>query len=117
MGCSLGANMTIRYLGEEGDKTPVVGGFTCGSPYDMLIVDRFCNRKFIQKVWNSLMVQGMKEYADQNREAFAKVVDRAHLMASRSVHEFDDRVVRVIAKYEVSICQLRPVLRPLFRLG
>lgn len=101
LGASLGANMVIKYLGEEGDKTPVKGAVTIGSPYDMLIVDRFMNRSPIQKVWNFLMTGGLKEYAEKNREPFGKVVDRAYLMASKTVHEFDDRITRVIGKYEV----------------
>jgi predicted alpha/beta-fold hydrolase len=101
LGASLGANMVIKYLGEEGDKTPVKGAVTIGSPYDMLIVDRFMNRSPIQKVWNFLMTGGLKEYAEKNREPFGRVVDRAYLMASKTVHEFDDRITRVIGKYEV----------------
>lgn len=35
VGYSLGANVMAKYLGEEGDDTPLLGGIVCAAPFDL----------------------------------------------------------------------------------
>ncbi|PWN36489.1 uncharacterized protein FA14DRAFT_169485 [Meira miltonrushii] len=35
VGYSLGANVMAKYLGEEGDNTPLLGGIVCAAPFDL----------------------------------------------------------------------------------
>lgn len=48
VGASLGANMVIKFLGEEGEDSPVWGAVAIGCPFDLLVCDRFMNRTFVQ---------------------------------------------------------------------
>ncbi|KAH9757954.1 AB hydrolase-1 domain-containing protein [Citrus sinensis] len=41
IGTSIGANILVKYLGEEGEKTPVAGAAAICSPWDLLTVDTY----------------------------------------------------------------------------
>jgi len=36
-GYSLGSNLLVKYLGEEGDKTPLLGAVSCSNPYNFVM--------------------------------------------------------------------------------
>lgn len=48
VGTSLGANMVIKFLAEEGDDCPIWGAVAMGCPHDLLVCDRFMNRTYVQ---------------------------------------------------------------------
>jgi abhydrolase domain-containing protein 1/3 len=48
VGASLGANMVIKFLGEEGSGSRIWGAVAIGCPFDLLVCDRFMNRTHVQ---------------------------------------------------------------------
>ena len=94
---SLGANMVLKYLGEEGDQSPVLAAASISAPIDMFATtNRFtAPRNAIYQRW---LLAHMK------REALAPgaeitETERAAVTAARSVIEYDDRYVAPRAGY------------------
>ncbi|KAB2625527.1 embryogenesis-associated protein EMB8-like [Pyrus ussuriensis x Pyrus communis] len=48
----LGANILVKYLGEDGNNVPVAGAAAICNPWDFLIGDRFIQRTFLQKLYD-----------------------------------------------------------------
>ncbi|KAI4966524.1 hypothetical protein ZWY2020_040669 [Hordeum vulgare] len=54
VGTSLGANILVKYLGEEGENTPVAGAASICSPWDLLVTSRFISRKLVQRCYDKV---------------------------------------------------------------
>lgn len=52
VGPSIGANILVKYLGEDGENVPIAGAVAICSPWDLLIGDRFISRRLIQKLYD-----------------------------------------------------------------
>uniref|UniRef100_M8AK57 Embryogenesis-associated protein EMB8 n=1 Tax=Aegilops tauschii TaxID=37682 RepID=M8AK57_AEGTA len=63
VGTSLGANILVKYLGEEGGSTPVAGAASICSPWDLLVTSRFISRKLVQRCYDKALAIGLKGYA------------------------------------------------------
>ncbi|XP_057973312.1 embryogenesis-associated protein EMB8 isoform X1 [Malania oleifera] len=61
VGTSIGANILVKYLGEDGDCTPVAGAAAISSPWDLLIGDRFIKRRFLQKLYDRALTIGLQD--------------------------------------------------------
>lgn len=55
VGYSLGSNILVKYLGEEGERTPLVGAASVGNPFDLL----YCMRR-LQHRWFYRLVYANK---------------------------------------------------------
>lgn len=55
----------------------------------------------MQRFWNSALAHGLKEFAELHKEPFSKFVDFTQLQRSRTLREFDDRITRFTANFEV----------------
>jgi predicted alpha/beta-fold hydrolase len=64
IGTSIGANILVKYLGEEGAATPVGAAAAVCSPWDLVVCDRFMSRKTIQKIYNMVLATGLRQYAN-----------------------------------------------------
>nr|GLL23907.1 embryogenesis-associated protein EMB8-like [Ipomoea trifida] len=60
VGTSIGANVLVKYLGEDGANTPIAGAAAICSPWDLLICDRFINRRLIQRFYDKALTIGLK---------------------------------------------------------
>ncbi|GAC94490.1 alpha-beta hydrolase [Pseudozyma hubeiensis SY62] len=66
IGFSLGANVLGRYLGEEGDNTPLLGGVIVGTPFDLkagadeLDYGGFLSQKYAMAMGNNLQRMARK---------------------------------------------------------
>ncbi|XP_031386485.1 embryogenesis-associated protein EMB8-like isoform X4 [Punica granatum] len=63
VGTSVGANILVKYLGEDGENVPVAGAVAVCSPWDLLIGDRFIGRKLVQKFYDRAIASGLQRYA------------------------------------------------------
>ncbi|RVW70949.1 Embryogenesis-associated protein EMB8 [Vitis vinifera] len=63
VGTSIGANVLVKYLGEDGVNIPLVGAAAICSTWDLLICDRFINRKLVQKFYDKALTIGLQGYA------------------------------------------------------
>ncbi|CAN1143583.1 Embryogenesis-associated protein EMB8 [Linum perenne] len=85
VGTSIGANVLVKYLGEDGVNVPVLGAVGVCSPWDLTIGDRFISRKFAQRVYDKALAFGLIGYAK---------------LYSRSIRDFDNYVTCIVGKFE-----------------
>ncbi|XP_047322777.1 embryogenesis-associated protein EMB8-like isoform X2 [Impatiens glandulifera] len=100
VGTSVGANVLVKYLGEEGNNTPIVGAVAICSPWDALICDRFLNRRTLQKLYGKALAVGLKSYAKLHQSIFSRLTDWEGVEKACSLREFDTHATRVLGKYE-----------------
>ncbi|VVA34127.1 PREDICTED: embryogenesis-associated [Prunus dulcis] len=55
----LGANILVKYLGEDGDNAPVSGAAAISNPWDFLIGDIFIRRTLLQKFYDKALTLGL----------------------------------------------------------
>ncbi|BBN17002.1 uncharacterized protein MPTK1_7g11160 [Marchantia polymorpha subsp. ruderalis] len=100
VGTSIGANILIKYLGEEKTKTPIGGAVAICCPWDLVLCDRFISRKWVQALYNKALTTGLCEYAQLHQTALARMMDWNLLSSSRTVRDFDNHCTRHVGKYE-----------------
>ncbi|CAN8253538.1 unnamed protein product [Cochlearia groenlandica] len=102
VGTSIGANVLVKYLGEDGLDTPLVGATAVCSPWDLLICDRFINRKRVQKLYDRVLTVGLQGYAQLHHSIISRIADWEGIKKSRSVREFDNYATRLVGKFETT---------------
>ncbi|KAG5525812.1 hypothetical protein RHGRI_032184 [Rhododendron griersonianum] len=100
VGTSIGANVLVKYLGEDGINSPIAGAAAICSPWDLLICDRFINRRAVQKFYNKALTFGLKGYAQLHQLVLSRLADWEGILKSRSVRDFDNYATRVLGKFE-----------------
>ncbi|CAI8604233.1 unnamed protein product [Vicia faba] len=100
VGNSVGANILVKYLGEEGENTPVAGAVAICSPWDLLITDRFITRAPVQKFYDKALTGGLQDFAKSHKPIFSRLGNWEGIMKAISIRHFDDHATRLFAKYE-----------------
>ncbi|KAL7082361.1 hypothetical protein ACP275_14G093800 [Erythranthe tilingii] len=100
VGTSIGANILVKYLAEDGINTPITGAAAICSPWDLLICDRFMNRRLVQKFYNKAIAIGLKDYAHLHEAVLSRLTNWEGVKKSVSVRDFDDSATRVVGNYE-----------------
>lgn len=100
VGTSIGANVMVKYLGEDGDSTHIAGAAAICSPWDLLICDRFINRGLVQSVYNRAITAGLQLYAHKHQSIYSRLADWEGIRKSRSVRDFDNHATCILGKYE-----------------
>ncbi|KAJ3677880.1 hypothetical protein LUZ60_001683 [Juncus effusus] len=100
VGTSIGANILVKYLGEEGENTPLAGGASICSPWDLVVCDRFINRKLVQRLYDRALAIGLKGYAELHQTVLSRLANWEGISKSRTVRDFDNHATRHVAKYE-----------------
>nr|AHF21578.1 late embryogenesis abundant protein [Tamarix hispida] len=100
VGTSIGANVLVKYLGEDGDDIPVAGAVAICSPWDLLIGDRFINRKLVQKLYDRALTIGLQGYAQLHQPNFSRLANWEGIIKSRSIRDFDHHATCIVGKYE-----------------
>ncbi|XVE67467.1 hypothetical protein DITRI_Ditri08aG0163600 [Diplodiscus trichospermus] len=100
VGTSIGANILVKYLGEDGTNTPLVGAAAICSPWDLLICDRFINRRPVQKIYDRALTVGLQGYAQLHQSILSRLADWESILKSSSVRDFDNHATRVLGKFE-----------------
>ncbi|XP_028805779.1 embryogenesis-associated protein EMB8 [Neltuma alba] len=100
VGTSIGANVLVKYLGEEGENIPVAGAVAICSPWDLLIGDRFISRRLVQKLYDRALAIGLQGYAKMHQPHFTRLANWEGIEKSLSIRDFDDHATRIVGKYE-----------------
>ncbi|CAL9020824.1 unnamed protein product [Prunus brigantina] len=100
VGLSIGANILVKYLGEDGDKVPVAGAVAICSPWDLLIGDRFIGRRLLQKFYDKALTTGLLGYAQLHQPRFFRLANWEGIKKSRSIRDFDQHATCVVGKFE-----------------
>ncbi|PON36509.1 Alpha/Beta hydrolase fold containing protein [Parasponia andersonii] len=100
IGTSIGANVLVKYLGEDGDNVPVAGAVAICSPWDLLIGDRFIRRRFLQKFYDRALTIGLQGYAQLHELRYSRLANWEGIKKSRSIRDFDNHATRLVGKFE-----------------
>ncbi|XP_008237346.1 PREDICTED: embryogenesis-associated protein EMB8 [Prunus mume] len=100
VGLSIGANILVKYLGEDGDKVPVAGAVAICSPWDLLIGDRFIGRRLLQKFYDKALTTGLLGYAQLHQPRFFRLANWEGIKKSRSIRDFDQHATCIVGKFE-----------------
>ncbi|KAK6121345.1 hypothetical protein DH2020_044917 [Rehmannia glutinosa] len=73
VGTSIGANILVKYLAEDGINVPIIGAAAICSPWDLLICDRFMTRKLVQRLYNKALTIGLKDYAQSHEAVLSRL--------------------------------------------
>ncbi|KAB5574452.1 hypothetical protein DKX38_001646 [Salix brachista] len=114
VGTSIGANILVKYLGEDGVNCLLAGAAAVCSPWDLLICDRFINRRLVQKLYDKVLTVGLQGYAQlfslslkdltvlfcRHESILSRLTDWDGVKKSRSVRDFDNHATRILGKFE-----------------
>ncbi|TQD94904.1 hypothetical protein C1H46_019450, partial [Malus baccata] len=100
VGTSIGANVLVKYLGEDGDKTPAAGAVAVCSPWDLLLGDRFIGRRLLQKFYDKALTIGLQGYAQLHQPHFLRLANWEGIKKSRSIRDFDQHATCIVGKFE-----------------
>ncbi|KAL6192140.1 hypothetical protein ACLB2K_038527 [Fragaria x ananassa] len=91
VGTSIGANILVKYLGEDGENVPVSGAAAICCPWDFLIGDRFIRRTLLQRLYDKALTLGLQWYSEQHRHSYSRLSDWEGKMHSiRHYHKICD---------------------------
>ncbi|RLN86944.1 hypothetical protein BBJ28_00009804 [Nothophytophthora sp. Chile5] len=98
VGFSMGSNVLVKYLGEEGESAPLTGAISVGNPFDLVK----CSANFGGSLFNRLTYD--KALSSNLRALFFENgypgVDLEAVKASRTVRDFDDQLTKIAFRYE-----------------
>ncbi|XP_016539020.2 embryogenesis-associated protein EMB8 isoform X2 [Capsicum annuum] len=89
----------IDHLHTQYHQAPLfVVGLSFGA--NLLICDRFMNRRLVQKFYNRALTIGLKDYAKLHQTVMSRLADWEGIVKSRTVRDFDHSSTRVLADIE-----------------
>ena len=102
VGWSLGANILLNYLGEEGDAAPLVAAVSLCNPFNLVVSNRHISRGFnriydlnLGKTLRNIFQKHRGQFEDANaREStgvLAEMVDEC-----RTIRDFDEQVTHKV---------------------
>ena len=100
VGWSLGANILVNYLAEEGSKTALVAAASVCNPFDLLRCDQNLKKGF-NRVYDWNLSYSMQQFFQEHLHLFEGYdVDKA--MSAWTVRGVDDAITRVTFGRDVS---------------
>ncbi|KAG6481669.1 hypothetical protein ZIOFF_058288 [Zingiber officinale] len=109
VGTSIGANILVKYLGEEGENTPLAGATSICSPWDLVVGDRFISRKLVQRLYDKALAIGLKGYAQLyvlieldtwHQSTLIRLANWEGIRKSTSVRDFDNHATCHVGRFE-----------------
>ncbi|CAI9114698.1 OLC1v1015477C1 [Oldenlandia corymbosa var. corymbosa] len=100
IGTSIGANVLVKYLGEDGENVYVAGAVAICSPWDLLIGSRFIGRRLIQKLYDRALTIGLQGYAQLHEPRYTRLANWEGITKSRSIRDFDAHATCLVGNYE-----------------
>ncbi|KAG6957024.1 hypothetical protein JG687_00010242 [Phytophthora cactorum] len=106
VGFSMGSNVLVKYLGEEGEQTPLTGAVSVGNPFNLIKVsENLSGTWFNRLMYDKALNRSMKSLFFEKSNAAEKFegypgLDMEAVRASRTVREFDDTLTSVLFSYK-----------------
>ncbi|POM81671.1 Serine protease family S33 [Phytophthora palmivora] len=106
VGFSMGSNVLVKYLGEEGENTPLTGAVSVGNPFNMTKVsENLSNTHFNRLMYDKALNRSMRSLFFEKSNAAEKFegypgLDMEAVRTSRTVREFDDTLTSVLFNYK-----------------
>jgi len=89
-GISLGGNVLLKYLAEEGDASAVHAAVAVSVPYDLQAGSTFLEQTRIGRVYTHYFLKSLLQKVDEKAHLLEEEVDLARVRASENLREFDD---------------------------
>ncbi|KAF9922385.1 hypothetical protein FBU30_007477 [Linnemannia zychae] len=102
VGFSLGANILMNYMGEEGDNCEFLGAMSVGNPFDLMGTSLAIERGWLGKnIYSPAMGGNLRRIFTKHTKWFENsgVVDVDLVLRGVSIRDFDDAVTRRVFKY------------------
>ncbi|KAI8098535.1 Alpha/Beta hydrolase protein [Halteromyces radiatus] len=93
IGFSLGANILVKYLGEEGDKVPLTAAISVANPFDFVNSgDLLDKTAFSRRVYSGSMAGNLQRLVRLHETVLEKhdKYDREKVMNATTLREFDE---------------------------
>ncbi|KAH9923575.1 AB-hydrolase YheT [Amylocystis lapponica] len=106
MGFSLGANVLVRYLAQEGEHSRLAAGLVVGCPWDLQTVSaKLTNGHFMDRIYSRALAANLKSLVTRHADAlcantsFAQVCSTITSLKAPSLWEFDTQYTIQYASY------------------
>ncbi|KAI8976072.1 Alpha/Beta hydrolase protein [Pilobolus umbonatus] len=93
IGYSLGSNILVKYLGEEGSNTPLKAAISVANPFDFTRSMEHLNETFLgRNVYSPAMATNLKNAFTRHLSMMAQggKIDPEEIMACKTLREFDE---------------------------
>lgn len=91
VGFSLGANMLLKYLGEQGERTPLTAAAAVSPPFDLLAgADTF--ESGMGRLYANSFLRGLREKVTRHAHLIGGIIDLDRALSATTFREFDDAV-------------------------
>lgn len=91
LGFSLGGNVLLKYLGEQGDQARLHSAVAISVPYDLAACAQAMSRG-TEKIYASFFLRSLRRKVRAKRELLEGRCDVGRALAARSFREFDDAI-------------------------
>ncbi|KAJ3053607.1 hypothetical protein HK102_011677, partial [Quaeritorhiza haematococci] len=102
VGFSLGANIMLKYVGEEGPNCPFIACVPIANPFDLLHGSRLMHKSILGKyVYSRRMTQNLIGVYKKHMHAFegTTTIDHQKVFKAKTLTEFDDACTRLVFKF------------------
>ncbi|TDH69746.1 hypothetical protein CCR75_002370 [Bremia lactucae] len=105
-GFSMGSNVLVKYLGEDGYQTNLSGAISIGNPFDLTICSANFGNSFINRMtYDKVLTKNLCELFFEKCNAIDQFknfpgVDINAIRASQTVREFDDTLTKHVFHYD-----------------
>uniref|UniRef100_A0A9I9D1U3 Serine aminopeptidase S33 domain-containing protein n=1 Tax=Cucumis melo TaxID=3656 RepID=A0A9I9D1U3_CUCME len=96
VGTSIGANVLVKYLGEEGANVPISGAAAVCSPWDLLPRVLLLNTREVHSTQDLMCVK----LVTMHQSNLSRLTEWESIKKSRSVRDFDNYATRILANFE-----------------
>ncbi|KAG7389239.1 hypothetical protein PHYPSEUDO_010797 [Phytophthora pseudosyringae] len=106
VGFSMGSNVLVKYLGEDGEQTPLTGAISVGNPFDLVICSaNFGGSFFNRMTYDKALNNNLRELFFNKCNAAKQFenypgVDLEAIKATRTVRDFDDTLTKYVFHYD-----------------
>ncbi|KAB5529960.1 hypothetical protein DKX38_020041 [Salix brachista] len=100
IGTSIGANILVKYLGEDGEGTPIAGAVAVCNPWDLLIGDRFICRGLLQRIYDKALTIGLQGYAHLHEPLYTRLANWEGIKTARCIRDYDNYATCPVGKFE-----------------
>lgn len=90
VGFSLGGNVLLKYLGEEGDDAAIDAAVAVSVPYDLDAGERHLQASALSRLYVRHFLTSLRAKGEAKGPAFREACDWERIRAARSFREFDD---------------------------
>ncbi|KAJ3064862.1 hypothetical protein HDU98_011770 [Podochytrium sp. JEL0797] len=105
IGFSLGANLMMKCVGEDADRTKLCASVSVANPFDLHVSQTFLHTTLLgRELYSRVMTNGLKEFFAKHKQAFVNttrvnpkqidVISATQVENSTYLCEFDDAITR-----------------------